>query len=117
MMENNDDNTEDILRDIQTLQESLERLKLKVERRRNNSAAGAGSARRETARVRGRSGPLQVGEEVIIRNPKKGQEKFGTVGKVHNTGWITVNRWTRVNGVRVETKIKRIKANVVRKQN
>ena len=102
--------TEEILRDIQDIQESLERLRLRVEERRNTGS------RSETAHGRQRSGSLRVGDEVVIRNPKKGQEKVGFVGKVHVSGWITVNGWKRVNGVRVETKIKRIRSNLIRKQ-
>ena len=110
MTETEDETTENILRDIQDLQEGLEKLKLKVERRRSVNQRG------ETQGVHYGSGPLRVGEEVIIRNPKKGQEKVGTVGKVHVSGWITVNGWKRVNGVRIETKIKRIRSNLIRKQ-
>ena len=117
--ETGDSETESILRDIEELQEGLERLKLKVERRRVSGIARDENAVRNTRNPKtvNRSGPLRVGEEVIIRNPKKGQEKTGTVGKVHASGWITVNGWKKVNGVRVETKIKRIRANLIRKQN
>ena len=103
--------TEEILQGIQEIQESLERLRLKIEQRRNTGS------RSETARDRQGSGSLRVGDEVIIRNPKKGQENVGFVGKVHVSGWITVNGWKRVNGVRIQTNIKRIRSNLVRKQN
>ena len=104
MTETEDETTESILQEIQELQEGLERLKLKV------------NQRSEAPRVRNGTGPLRVGEEVVIRNPKKGQEKVGFVRKVHASGWITVNGWKRVNGVRIEAKIKRIRSNLIRKQ-
>ena len=110
MTETADVITEEFLKDIQDIQNGLERLRLKVKQRRSINP------RSETSRDCHGSGRLKVGEEVIIRNPKKGQEKVGTVGKVHVSGWITVNGWKRVNGVRIETKIKRIRSNLVRKQ-
>ena len=117
MTETDDDLTESILQDIQDLQEGLEKLKLKVEQRRILSSARSENSTGNTPRVRIGTGPLQVGEEVVIRNPKKGQEKVGIVGKIHASGWITVNGWKRVNGARVEAKIKRIRTNLTRKQN
>ena len=89
--------TDSILQDIQDLQEGLERLKLKVERRIGTNDTAAANTRRLPVQTRRRTGPLQIGEEVIIKNPKRGQEKFGTVEKIHASGWITVSGWKEVS--------------------
>ena len=51
---------------------------------------------------------LKLGNEVVILNPKLGQERFGTVNKYnHNTGYVTIK--TR------KGKVIRKKDNVLRK--
>ena len=117
MTETEVDTTESILQDIRAIQADLERLRLKVEQNRDTNNTEFGNTRGVPNRFRRRTGPLQIGEEVIIKNPKRGQEKFGTVEKIHVSGWVTIRGWKKIDGVRSETKIKRIRSNLVRKQN
>ena len=51
---------------------------------------------------------LNLGDEVVILNPKSGQERFGTVIKYnHNTGYVTIKT--------KKGKVIRKKDNVIRK--
>ena len=60
-------NNEQLIKTIVDLEQQLRELKLELQHNEEDNY----------------SNPIEVGEEVIILNPRKGQEKSGVVGKLH----------------------------------
>jgi hypothetical protein len=98
MAETENDTTVELLQEIEKLQRGLKRLKLRVQRSRDTQRP----KQQDTE-------SFSRGEEVIIINPRPGQDKTGKIDKVHESGWITVI------GSRTKAKIKRVAKNIRRK--
>ena len=90
-------NNEQLIKTIVDLETQLRELKLELQNNEENNY----------------SNPIEVGEEVIILNPRKGQEKSGVVVKLHRR----TKRATKVTTNRRggEEKVVRLITNIERK--